>query len=100
MHHRVLKQEDLHRVMALAMPSLTQYDLSATTYSPDGKVFQTEYAQKAVDSGRWVHANTCRSVACKGLQQLCFRAACLDIKCTIEQAQTFVEGTCLNTQAT
>ncbi len=30
----------------------TGYDLSATTYSPDGKVFQTEYAQKAVDNGR------------------------------------------------
>eukprot|EP00798_Chlamydomonas_sp_ICE-L_P016182 gene16182-22343_t len=28
----------------------TGYDLSSTTYSPDGKVFQTEYAQKAVDS--------------------------------------------------
>ena len=27
-----------------------QYDLAATTYSPDGKVFQTEYAQKAVDN--------------------------------------------------
>lgn len=29
-----------------------QYDLSATTYSPDGKIFQTEYAQKAVDNSR------------------------------------------------
>lgn len=29
---------------------VTQYDLSATTYSPDGKVFQTDYAQKAVDN--------------------------------------------------
>lgn len=29
-----------------------QYDLSATTYSPDGKVFQTDYAQKAVDNSR------------------------------------------------
>lgn len=27
-----------------------QYDLSVSTYSPDGKVFQTEYAQKAVDN--------------------------------------------------
>lgn len=32
----------------------TQYDLSATTYSPDGKVFQTDYAQKAVDNSRCV----------------------------------------------
>eukprot|EP01026_Neomeris_dumetosa_P002520 TRINITY_DN10677_c0_g1_i7.p1 TRINITY_DN10677_c0_g1~~TRINITY_DN10677_c0_g1_i7.p1 ORF type:complete len:258 (-),score=46.61 TRINITY_DN10677_c0_g1_i7:253-1026(-) len=28
----------------------TGYDLSAGTFSPDGKVFQTEYAQKAVDN--------------------------------------------------
>ena len=30
-----------------------QYDLSTSTFSPDGRVFQTDYAQKAVDnSGR------------------------------------------------
>lgn len=28
----------------------TQYDLSVGTFSPDGRVFQTDYAQKAVDS--------------------------------------------------
>ena len=38
------------------MPLLTrclcrQYDLSVSTFSPDGRVFQTDYAQKAVDSG-------------------------------------------------
>jgi 20S proteasome subunit alpha 7 len=27
-----------------------QYDLSVSTFSPDGKVFQTDYAQKAVDN--------------------------------------------------
>lgn len=27
-----------------------QYDLSATTYSPDGRLFQIEYAQKAIDN--------------------------------------------------
>ncbi len=32
--------------------ALPQYDLSVTTYSPDGKIFQTEYAQKAVDGSR------------------------------------------------
>lgn len=37
-----------------------QYDLSTTTYSPDGKVFQIEYAQKAVDnSGRVSSAFRC-----------------------------------------
>jgi 20S proteasome alpha/beta subunit len=34
-----------------------QYDLSATTYSPDGKVFQTDYAQKAVDNSRCARAS-------------------------------------------
>lgn len=28
-----------------------QYDLSVSTFSPDGRVFQTAYAQKAVDNG-------------------------------------------------
>jgi len=28
----------------------TGYDLSATTYSPDGRVFQVEYAEKAVEN--------------------------------------------------
>ncbi|KAM0786463.1 hypothetical protein ACM66B_001925 [Microbotryomycetes sp. NB124-2] len=28
----------------------TGYDLSASTYSPDGRIFQVEYAQKAVDN--------------------------------------------------
>ncbi|KAL6749261.1 20S proteasome alpha subunit G [Haematococcus lacustris] len=32
----------------------TGYDLSATTFSPDGKIFQTEYAQKAIDNGSTV----------------------------------------------
>ena len=33
----------LPRLLAL------QYDLNVGTFSPDGRVFQTEYAQKAVD---------------------------------------------------
>ncbi|KAJ9515580.1 hypothetical protein QJQ45_021719 [Haematococcus lacustris] len=36
----------------------TGYDLSATTFSPDGKIFQTEYAQKAIDNGRHVRDYT------------------------------------------
>ncbi|GBF90613.1 proteasome subunit alpha type-3 [Raphidocelis subcapitata] len=38
----------------------TGYDLSATTYSPDGKVFQTDYAQKAVDN-----SSTALGIKCK-----------------------------------
>ncbi|CAB3411479.1 unnamed protein product [Caenorhabditis bovis] len=29
----------------------TGYDLAASTFSPDGRIFQVEYAQKAVDNG-------------------------------------------------
>jgi len=29
---------------------ILQYDLSTTTFSPDGRVFQVEYAGKAVDN--------------------------------------------------
>ncbi|VDD86661.1 unnamed protein product [Enterobius vermicularis] len=29
----------------------TGYDLAAATFSPDGRIFQVEYAQKAVDNG-------------------------------------------------
>ena len=33
---------------------LFQYDLSASQFSPDGRVFQVEYAHKAVENGGWV----------------------------------------------
>ena len=35
----------------------TGYDLSATTYSPDGRVFQVEYAAKATETKGYVYAN-------------------------------------------
>jgi 20S proteasome subunit alpha 7 len=28
------------------------YDFTASTFSPDGRIFQVEYAQKAVDGAR------------------------------------------------
>jgi len=50
----------------------TGYDLSTTTYSPDGKVFQIEYAQKAVDNAGTAIGLRCRDgvvVACERLVQ-------------------------------
>jgi 20S proteasome subunit alpha 7 len=32
----------------------TGYDLSASTYSPDGRLFQIEYASKAVENSGFV----------------------------------------------
>lgn len=37
---------------ALIPVSVLQYDLSASTFSPDGRVFQVEYAMKAVENSR------------------------------------------------
>ncbi len=33
---------------------MEQYDISVTTFSPDGRVFQIEYATKAVDNSGWL----------------------------------------------
>jgi len=38
----------------------TGYDLSASTYSPDGRIFQIEYAQKAVEASSTVLAIKCK----------------------------------------
>lgn len=38
----------------------TGYDLSVTTFSPDGRVFQIEYAAKAVDNSGTVVAIKCK----------------------------------------
>merc|ERR1711934_689891 len=44
-----------------AMSSIgTGYDLSTTTFSPDGRVFQVEYAGKAVDSSGTTVALRCK----------------------------------------
>ncbi|GAX73520.1 hypothetical protein CEUSTIGMA_g972.t1 [Chlamydomonas eustigma] len=48
----------------------TGYDLSATTYSPDGKVFQTEYAQKAVDGGSTVIGLRCKDGVVLAVEKL------------------------------
>ena len=35
----------------------TGYDLSSTSYSPDGRVFQVEYAAKAVENSGYVRTS-------------------------------------------
>ncbi|CAF94828.1 unnamed protein product, partial [Tetraodon nigroviridis] len=39
-------------VLVLIHVPVLQYDLSASTFSPDGRVFQVEYAMKAVENSR------------------------------------------------
>lgn len=48
----------------------TGYDLSPTTYSPDGKVFQVEYAQKAVDSSGTSIGIKCKDGVVVGVEKL------------------------------
>lgn len=45
------------------------YDLSPSTFSPDGRIFQTEYAQKAVDSGGTVIGLKCKDGVVLGLEK-------------------------------
>ncbi|KAL6780860.1 POA7 [Auxenochlorella protothecoides x Auxenochlorella symbiontica] len=48
----------------------TGYDLSVSTFSPDGRVFQTEYAQKAVDSSGTVVGLRCKDGVVLGAEKL------------------------------
>merc|ERR1711916_268768 len=48
----------------------TGYDLSSTTYSPDGRVFQVEYAHKAVDISGTAVALRCVDGVVFGVEKL------------------------------
>uniref|UniRef100_A0A0E0KQP0 Proteasome subunit alpha type n=2 Tax=Oryza punctata TaxID=4537 RepID=A0A0E0KQP0_ORYPU len=48
----------------------TGYDLSVTTFSPDGRVFQVEYAGKAVDNSRTVVGIKCKYGIVLGVEKL------------------------------
>ncbi|KAL3841115.1 hypothetical protein ACJIZ3_025706 [Penstemon smallii] len=48
----------------------TGYDLSVTTFSPDGRVFQIEYAGKAVDNSGTVVAIRCKDGVVMGVEKL------------------------------
>ena len=48
----------------------TGYDLSTTTYSPDGKVFQVDYACKAVDNGGLALGIKCSDGVVLGVEAL------------------------------
>lgn len=48
----------------------TGYDLSPTTFSPDGKVFQVDYAQKAVDTSGTAIGLKCKDGVVLGVEKL------------------------------
>lgn len=48
----------------------TGYDLSCTTYSPEGKVFQMEYASKAVDNSGTAIGVRCKDGIVLGVEKL------------------------------
>ncbi|GER51952.1 proteasome subunit alpha type [Striga asiatica] len=48
----------------------TGYDLSVTTFSPDGRVFQIEYAAKAVDNSGTVVGIKCKDGVVMGVEKL------------------------------
>ncbi|KAL0487665.1 proteasome subunit alpha-3 [Acrasis kona] len=48
----------------------TGYDLSVTTYSPDGRLFQIEYAQKAVENSGTVIGVACKDGVVLGVEKL------------------------------
>eukprot|EP00249_Psilotum_nudum_P005537 c18979_g1_i1 orf=343-924(+) len=48
----------------------TGYDLSVTTFSPDGRVFQIEYATKAVDNSGTVIGIKCKDGVILGVEKL------------------------------
>uniref|UniRef100_M1AAS8 Proteasome subunit alpha type n=1 Tax=Solanum tuberosum TaxID=4113 RepID=M1AAS8_SOLTU len=48
----------------------TGYDLSVTTFSPDGRVFQIEYAGKAVDNSGTVVGIKCKDGIVLGVEKL------------------------------
>ena len=47
--------------LSLLINCCAQYDLSTSTFSPDGRVFQTDYAQKAVDNSGCASPSTVTS---------------------------------------
>lgn len=51
-------------VLVLTRVPVLQYDLSASTFSPDGRVFQVEYAMKAVENSRSAALTHTPSPAC------------------------------------
>uniref|UniRef100_A0A8C4V341 Proteasome subunit alpha type-3 n=69 Tax=Neoaves TaxID=3078114 RepID=A0A8C4V341_FALTI len=58
------------RPSAAAAVRFVQYDLSASTFSPDGRVFQVEYAMKAVENSSTAIGIRCKDGVVFGVEKL------------------------------
>ncbi|CDQ63354.1 unnamed protein product [Oncorhynchus mykiss] len=56
----------------------TGYDLSASTFSPDGRVFQVEYAMKAVENSSTAIGIRCKDGVVFGVEKLVLSKLYLD----------------------
>ncbi|KTF88891.1 hypothetical protein cypCar_00022658, partial [Cyprinus carpio] len=57
-------------MIAVQMKSHCEYDLSASTFSPDGRVFQVEYAMKAVENSSTAIGIRCKDGVVFGVEKL------------------------------
>ena len=60
-----------------SLPCTVQYDLSAAQFSPDGRVFQIEYAMKAVENSRY------KIVKISKMNSVCGKGSSVGIACCI-----------------
>lgn len=60
----------MHVCKNLIIIIFSQYDLSASQFSPDGKVFQVEYAQKAVENSGTVIGLRCANGVVLAVEKL------------------------------
>jgi Proteasome subunit/Proteasome subunit A N-terminal signature len=57
-------------ILSCFLPCVFQYDLSTTTFSPDGRVFQVEYATKAVEKSGTVIGVRCLDGVVLGVEKV------------------------------
>jgi|LauGreDrversion2_3_1035106.scaffolds.fasta_scaffold95484_1 hypothetical protein len=58
-----------------------QYDLYTTSYSPDGRVFQVEYAAKAVESSGTAVGVRCKDGVVLGFEKLVVSKMLVEVCC-------------------
>jgi hypothetical protein len=78
MHVRALTPA---RPIGVSSLSSLQYDLYTTSYSPDGRVFQVEYAAKAVESSGTAVGVRCKDGVVLGFEKLVVSKMLVEVCC-------------------